>query len=50
MLSNSDVWLPRERDNIQTEIPQLVLCPCEGEDGAVLCTDSEAGGAVGSWC
>lgn len=44
MLSTSDIWLPRERDNVHTEIPQLVLCPWEGAPGeklwAVLCTES----------
>lgn len=44
MLSNSDIWLPRERDNVLTEIPQLVLCHWEEarvkKMGAVLCTDS----------
>lgn len=44
MLSNSDIWLPRERDNVLTEIPQLVLChweeACVKKMGAVLCTDS----------
>lgn len=30
MLSNSDIWLPRGRDDAHAEIPQLVLCPWEG--------------------